>query len=329
MKLRSRSFAVVASLASVLASNAWCAEILDLYTGQPSLNIAITRGIDLLTKQIKEQSGGEVEIRMHLAKTLQIDPNNITDAVAANVIEMGDDLFFSGNVPLGAVLRLPFLIGKNENVPIAHKATLPAVEKAFAAKGVTVLGGYIAPPQYLWTQKVVKDLAGIEGLKIRVNSPEQAEFIKRMGGIPLTIPSPDVAAALQQGVVDGLLTAAVGGGRIYRETLHSGYMIPVNYNNGYLIINTSAFESLPPQQRQLVRELGASTAQWITDTFFAEDQVIIDSLEKDADFTITYPSDAEMTKATGELSSYWVEWADRNGEDAKRLLAEVETVLGK
>lgn len=329
MKLRKCSFAIMASFASVLASTAWCAEILDLYTGQPSLNIAITRGIDQLTKQIKERSGGQVEIRMHLAKTLQIDPNNITDAVAANVVEMGDDLFFSGNVPLGAVLRLPFLIGKNENVPIAHNATLPAVKKGFAAKGVTVLGGYIAPPQYLWTQKVVKDLAGIKGLKIRVNSPEQAEFIKRMGGIPLTIPSPDVAAALQQGVVDGLLTAAVGGGQIYRETLHSGYMMPVNYNNGYLIINTRALESMPPQQQQLVRELGASTAQWITSTFFAEDQVIIDKLEKDADFTITYPTETEMTKATEELSSYWAEWADKNGEDAKRLLAEVKAVLGK
>ena len=58
-------------------------------------------------------------------------------------------------------------------------------------------------------------------MKLRVTSVEQGEFIRRFGGVPLTIGTPDVAASLDRGVVEGVLTASSGGGVTWHDLVKS------------------------------------------------------------------------------------------------------------
>ena len=41
---------------------------------------------------------------------MQIAPNNITPAVAEGVVQLADDLFNSGNIPVAGIPRLPGLV---------------------------------------------------------------------------------------------------------------------------------------------------------------------------------------------------------------------------
>ena len=68
---------------------------------QSAPNFATSRGAKLFTEEIDKATGGELKVRLHLSGTLQISASNITQAVGDNVVQLGDDLFNSGNISGG------------------------------------------------------------------------------------------------------------------------------------------------------------------------------------------------------------------------------------
>ncbi len=127
-----------------------------------------------------------------------------------------------------------------------------------------VLGQYSYPFQVIWGRKKITSLADIKGLKLRVTSVEQGEFIRRFGGVSLTIGTPDVAAALDRGVVDGALTASSGGGLTWHDLLKYRYGFPTSYVNSTVVVNQEAFEKLPAATQKIVRDAATEAAAWAT-----------------------------------------------------------------
>ena len=71
----------------------------------------------MLTEEIEKATNGELKARLHLSGTLQIAPNNITPAVAEGVVQLADDLFNSGNIPVAGIPRLPGLVRTSRSSP--------------------------------------------------------------------------------------------------------------------------------------------------------------------------------------------------------------------
>lgn len=155
------------------AERAGAADLWNYYIHQSAPQFATSRSAAALADEVQKLSGGGFKMRRHLAGTLQISATNITQAVADNVVQMGDDLFFSGNIPVGSLLRLPFLVQSYDDYDKATAILLPYVEKAYAAKGITLLAAYTYPNQYVWGRKPLGSLAEISGQKLRIVSPEQ------------------------------------------------------------------------------------------------------------------------------------------------------------
>lgn len=68
-------------------------------------------------------------------------------------VVLGDDGYFLGNVPIAGVLRLPMLIRSEAEYDKAAAIMAPFIERAFARKGVLVLGTYLYPPQVIFSRK--------------------------------------------------------------------------------------------------------------------------------------------------------------------------------
>ena len=99
--LTAASLALAAAAALAGGRNpASAAEQWNFYMHQSAPNFATSRGAKLFTEQVEKATGGELKIRLHLAGTLQINASNITQAVGENVVQIGDDLFNSGNVAI-------------------------------------------------------------------------------------------------------------------------------------------------------------------------------------------------------------------------------------
>ncbi len=73
-------------------------------------------------------------MHLHLAGTLQINASNITQAVGENVVQVGDDLFNSGNIPVAGIPRLPMLVQSYDDFTKADAALKPYLEKASGKK---------------------------------------------------------------------------------------------------------------------------------------------------------------------------------------------------
>ena len=76
----------------------------NFYMHQSAPNFATSRGAKLFTEEIEKATGGELKVRLHLAGTLQINASNITQAVGENVVQIGDDLFNSGNIAVATLI---------------------------------------------------------------------------------------------------------------------------------------------------------------------------------------------------------------------------------
>jgi TRAP-type transport system periplasmic protein len=319
--------ALSALLATSLLPHSAAAEEWNFYMHQSAPNFATSRGAQLFTSEIDKVTNGELKVHLHLAGTLQINASNITQAVGENVVQMGDDLFNSGNVPVAGIPRLPMLIQSYDDFTKADAVLKPYIDKAFADKGTTVLASYTYPMQFIWGRKKIESLDDIKGLKLRVAQPEQGEFVRRFGGTSITMSAPEVPSALDRGVVDGIFTAGVGA-VLWKDLLKYGYVLIINVNNSYFIANTDAFNKLSPDLQGKLRKVAADTAAWDQDTMRKEEADSVQTLTA-MGYTFTNAKPDEIARAVDAMKPYWEDWAKSRGPDVVEALTKVRAALGR
>ena len=297
------------------------------YTYNSVATVTAAKGLAELFDEIGKRTNGELTIKLHLGGTLQIKATDITPAVADNIVQMGDDAFFLGSVPTGAVARLPMLVRNPAEYDKVSAIVAPALSDAYAKRGIVVVGEYVFPEQVIWSRKELKSLRDIQGQKIRVISPDQGEFIKRLGGSPVTLGTSDVPAALDRGVVDGAITASSGYGYIWRDLFKYNYRLNLGYVSSLLLVNKRAWDKLPPSVQTVVKDTVREITAKTTQAMASEDQDLTAKLA--AQMTVAVPSAADFDDAAQRIKPYYEEWAKAQGPDAAELLAKVRTALGR
>jgi TRAP-type C4-dicarboxylate transport system substrate-binding protein len=318
---------VLCAFAGLTGGPAAAAESWKFYMHQSAPNFATSRGAKMLTEEIEKATNGEFKMQLHLSGTLQISPSDITKAVGENIVQIGDDLFNSGNIPVAGIPRLPMLVQSYEDFDKVAAVLEPYIEKAFAAKGSTVLAAYSYPMQVVWGKKKLEALNDIKGLKLRVAAPEQGEFVRRFGGTSITMSAPEVPSALDRGVVDGIFTAGVGA-VLWKDLLKYGFLIVVNVNNSYIIANTDAFNKLSADMQGKLRKVAQDIARWNQETMRTEEAASQHTL-KEAGYVLSQPKPAETARAIETMRPYWDEWAKSRGPDVVEALAKVRAALGR
>ncbi len=296
------------------------------YWGSPT--VVAAAGFRKLTEDLQAVSDGALTIKFNLGGSLSIAAANINAAVSDDVVQIADDAYYQGTIPLGGLLQLPLLI---HDVAEMHKAVgimRPTFERGYAKRGITVLGYYVYPAQVFWSRGNLTSLAQIEGRKYRVSSPEQGGFLKAFGGLPVTLGSADVPAALERGVVDGVLTASAGGVLAWKELLKSSYHIDVNFPVAWVIVNSDRFNALAPALQATIRSTVERDLAQLTIDLQSEDARITQLLAGEG-VTITPASTADETATREKMTIYWDSWATAHGAEAVALLKQVRSTLGR
>jgi TRAP-type C4-dicarboxylate transport system substrate-binding protein len=298
------------------------------YTFGPSDALANVQGLRRVIQAIEKETDGQVRIRLNLAGSLPIKSTDIAQAVGEGTIQFGDDGFFLGAVPIAGVLRLPMLIANRDEFDKAEAIMRPYIDRGFDKLGVVVLGRFNFPFQVAFSTKPLVQLQDFAGQKFRVTSPEQAEFVKRMRGVPITMGAPEVPPGLQRGTVDGVFTASAGGGKIWGDLLKSNYRLGVNYFDGVYLVNKAAFARLSPANQQKVRAAVARLAPSTTEQLFKEEGEVTTMLRTKG-MTITEASAEQISEATRALAPYWDQWARERGPEASEAIKKVRDALRK
>lgn len=324
-----RALTGAALLAAALAAGpVAAAETWRAYTYNAVATVTAVKGLNALLDAINKETQGQLSVRLNLGGTLPIAATNITQAVADNVVQMGDDAFFVGSVPVGGVVRLPMFLPKRADFEKAWDIEAPYLKAEYDKKGVVLLGRYIFPENVMWSRKKLTALADVQGQKIRVVSPEQAEFIKLLGGIPVTMGTSEVAAGIDRGVIDGALTASSGYGYVWRDLLKYSYRLNVSFIDSLILVNKGAWEKLPAATRTKVQALVDEHTKKIGAAMAAEDAELTRKLSE-MGVTITEPSAADLAEAEKRVTPYWKEWGEKRGGVSQEALQKVRAAVGR
>ena len=305
------------------ASTSWLA-----YTYVPAATIAPAKVFQEIIERVSKETNGGFTIKYHLGGSLSIKVTDITTAVGDNVIQLGDDGFQQGNIPITGILRLPMLITNAQEFEKALAIMKPYIDKAYDKKGATVLSTYYFPVQIAWSSKKLTSLEDFKGQKIRATSPEQIEFLKRFGANGLTVGAPEVPSALERGVVDGVLTANAGGGKIWKDLLKYCYEIGLNFFEANIIVNKEAYAKLPANYRDSLTKAVVDLSPKMTQMMAIEESE--EKAKRKAEGMVqTTATPEEYKRGAERMASYWDEWAKAKGAETQEALKKVREALGR
>src|SRR6267154_5500333 len=298
------------------------------YSYVPAATLAPAKVFGEIVERVSKETNGGFQIKYHLGGSLSIKVTDITTAVGDDVIQLGDDGFQQGNVPITGILRLPMLITNAQEFEKALAIMKPYVDKAYDKKGSTVLSTYYFPMQIAWSSKKLTSLEDFKGQKIRATSPEQIEFLKRFGANGLTVSGAEVPSALERGVVDGVLTAQSGGGKVWHDLLKYNFDLGINFFEANIAVNKEAYAKLPAEQRAVLTKAIVELSPKMTKLLFEEESQ--EKAKRQAEGMIQTAATPEDYKRGAErMTSYWDEWAKRNGAETQEALKKVREALGR
>jgi len=170
------------------------------------------------------------------------------------------------------------------------------LEKMIAPYNVVAINGTYYPPEtFLWTNKPLKTLADIKGMKIRT-AGDDGEMFKQMGVAVVLLAGGEIYDAMKRGVIDGFqasspaldITLAV------HEVSKYAYLSPVRQPTDYTMlgINKKAWESLTPGLKKLLQEAYAACGVNTYAQALIEDIKAIEFLKKYG--TIIEPAPKEI-----------------------------------
>ena len=156
-------------------------------------------------------------------------------------------------------LAAPDLAGLNPDIDSLRKnlaAFRPFLEKTLREEqGVELLAVYTYPAQVMHCKTEFKSLHDLAGRSIRVSSATQADFVIALGATPVLIRLPDVVSSVHNGTVDCAITGAMTANTIglYKETQFVSAM-PITWGLSFFGANQNAWNALPPDLRDLLRQ---------------------------------------------------------------------------
>lgn len=169
-------------------------------------------------------------------------------------------------------------------------------------------------PAEVWahTNKELKTLADIKGLKIRVGAAPLAEIYKRLGASPVVLSGAEIYESAKRGVIDAFeyVTPSVNFSMGFHEVTKYIYLSPVRApaDRQSVWATKEAWGKLPVDLQKLL----VASAEAIVPKFFAEtivlDAIALDKMKAYGNIILSVPKDidAELFKVA---SAYYDEQA--------------------
>lgn len=161
-----------------------------------------------MSDRFNQRAGGKYIIEFHPAGTLVSIAEGL-DAVRTKTVEMA--VFPTGPCaavdPRFSATEIPFIYNNIEANAEAMMNSLPLfndiLQGNFNQKSMAITAG---GAMELISKKQIKTLEDFQGVLTQSLSPPLGDFIKLLGGSPISVPGPESYTALQKGVIDAALT---------------------------------------------------------------------------------------------------------------------------
>ncbi|OUM86061.1 MAG: hypothetical protein BAA01_01550 [Bacillus thermozeamaize] len=209
-------------------------------------------------KHVESASEGNIKVELYHHGQLYAKEQAALQAVTQGVIQMSISStgYLSSLVPEFEIFDLPMMF-PDLNVLYALEDSELGEEllQKLDAKGLKGLGYITNVPTELFTAEPVQTMEDLKGKKIRAHTALLEESMRALGASPITMAAEEMYTAMQQGVIDGMLTttayAAPNKLQVVAPHMTKVIISAVVYP---IVINKNFWDSLTEQQQQIILE---------------------------------------------------------------------------
>ena len=289
-------------------------------------------------------SNGEINVELTTHNQMNLGVGDVFRLLGDGVYDVAMTVadYAVADAPELEGLDVPLLALTADEARAMVDAARPMVEDIYASRfNSKVLAIAPYPPQVVFCNTEVSELANLEGLKVRASGRMTAKFLEALGAEGVNVSFSEVPGALQKGVVDCAVTGAGSGYSAGWWEVSTHLMaIPLGgWDSVVTAMNMDRWNSLSAEQQELIMtqiEAEFEGPAWAS----AQDALVNDiaCLTGNGDcpagdarnMTLVEVSDADFEKARSVLvGEVLPDWAERAGADwADRWNASVGSVVG-
>ncbi len=290
--------------------------------------------------KLEKDSGGELKCQIYPAMQLGGTPPQLFDQARDGVADIVWTVptYSAGRYTRTEVFELPFMTVNAKQGSAAlweytHKHSLEEF------KGVKPIFMHTTEGYLLNSNKLVRGIEDLKGMKIRTATRLSARMVAALGGTPVQMPLPQVPDAISKGVIQGALVPweALPATRLHEIVKFHLDVAPGSprFANSIFVfgINQAKYDSLTPRQKKAVDDnSGLATSVWAGEKGFDAIVEPHSKLARDRGNTITVMSGEELErwrKATESLYEEWIREVAAKGGDGQKLLAEARAILAR
>ncbi len=284
------------------------------------------------TRDVARITGGRVQVRFSTAPLGSYRRN--FDMAWSGLVDLagGNQSSNPGRFRLTMINESPYLgTSDPESISVALWRThLRHLAPAGEFEGTTVLALHVSSLQQLYTtEKPVREMADLTGLKIAAPSELGAALIERLGAIPVLLTAPEIHDGLSRGIIDGVSMGPTGTSRLHLYPFLK-YETPVadgaglSWGGFYLVANNASWQRIDAADRRRILDIsGEAFARRAARVFIERTRDADLELERAGIVRITPSEDFErrFRAAAAFIDEHWVEHADANGIDGAAVLA--------
>ena len=286
-------------------------------------------------RELEERSGGRVQVQVFPSMQLGGKASDLYGQARDGVVDIvwTSQGYSPGRFPLTEVFELPFVCGGAEATSQAMMEFYRNWMRDEYADTHPLVFHATAPAHIHMTDRPVRMLEDLAGVKIRVPSQTSAATVEALGAVPIGMPISDVYEALSRGVVGGVWVAWT----IMRPfRLHE---VTRNHTEAslacvlfVLTMNKARYLGLPVDIRTVVDESSGVALARRLGRLWQEDEDVGRSFAVQPGSAIFPLSETERERwkaATRPVIEAWLTKVGAVGHDGEAMLADARRLVEK
>ncbi|NND92984.1 MAG: TRAP transporter substrate-binding protein [Granulosicoccus sp.] len=266
-------------------------------------------------------TGGDIEIVTHPSGSL-FKGGDIKRAVQTGQAQIGERLM-SGHQNENAVFgfdSVPFLATSFEDSARLFDAARPTMENLLDEQNLVMLYAVPWPPQGLYFNKEVNQVADMKGLKFRSYNNATARLAELTGMLPVTIEAAEISQAFATGVAESMISSgATGYDRKVWESLSHFYEVDAWLPYNYIMVNKDVWNDTSDANRNVISacaRLAEYAGTWRAREYTGFTMAGL----REGGMTVAPAGDTLVgeLKAIGETMTK--EWLEAAGDDGKAII---------
>lgn len=286
-------------------------------------------------KEVEQATDGRVKITIYPGGALGKPPEQYDTAVTGITdIAFGLHCYTPGKFPLTSVLELPFMVTSAEaGSHVFWDLYEKFPEIAAEYPGVKILWLWTHDTGQLLTNKPIRSMDDLKGMKLRCPGAYQKAAIEAWGAIPVMMPISELYDSLQKGVVDGTVIplSAIYDFNLYDVakyvTIGDFYVCTF-----FMVMNSDSWNKISLKDREIIEGLiGKRMSDKAGAVYDAGVELGIQACEEAGVeiYTLTPDELAEWKEALAPLHEQWITDIEAKGFPGEKIYNEAVKLAAK